>query len=241
VPAIAVQRNDPPARHWDGLAEITAPTLLIAGGPRSHLRQDQLAQIADRIAGARLTTIDAGHMVHDERPAEFLAVLRDFLGAPPTPADEPPAAFTPFRVTAAELRSAADDFAEVLADGVDARAVASELVLVWAVRDDAGRIRGAVRLHRPDAPDGRHRAHISGLVVHHEARGRGLARALLRTAEAAASADGVRLLLLDTRPGSSADRLLRAEGWTPVGTVPDYAADPGGTLWPTTFFYKRLP
>ncbi|MDX6354535.1 MAG: hypothetical protein QOF98_1438, partial [Streptomyces sp.] len=54
-----------------------------AGGPRSHLRQDELAKVADRIPDARLTTIDAGHMVHDERPAEFLAVVRDFLGAPP--------------------------------------------------------------------------------------------------------------------------------------------------------------
>jgi pimeloyl-ACP methyl ester carboxylesterase len=83
LPEIAAQRNAPAARHWDGLAEITAPTLIVAGGPRSHLRQDELAKAAERIPDARLTTIDAGHMVHDERPAEFLAVLRDFLGAPP--------------------------------------------------------------------------------------------------------------------------------------------------------------
>src|SRR5882757_7399132 len=83
VPAIAAQRNAPPARHWDGLAEITAPTLIVAGGPRSHLRQDELAKVAERVPDARLTTIDAGHMVHDERPAEFRAVLRDFLGTPP--------------------------------------------------------------------------------------------------------------------------------------------------------------
>lgn len=83
VPAIAVQRNAPPARHWDGLAEITAPTLLIAGGPASHLRQDQLARAAARIPDARVITIDAGHMVHDTRPAEFLAAVREFLGTPP--------------------------------------------------------------------------------------------------------------------------------------------------------------
>jgi pimeloyl-ACP methyl ester carboxylesterase len=83
LPEIAAQRNAPPARHWDGLAEITAPTLIVAGGPRSHLRQDELAKVAERIPDARLTTIDAGHMVHDRRPAEFLAVLRDFLGALP--------------------------------------------------------------------------------------------------------------------------------------------------------------
>lgn len=79
VAAVARQRNAPPARHLDGLAEITAPTLIVAGGPRSHLPQHQLAEIASRIPGARLTTIEAGHMVHDERPAEFLAALRAFL------------------------------------------------------------------------------------------------------------------------------------------------------------------
>ena len=80
VPAVAVQRDAPPARHGDGLAEITAPTPLVAGGPTSHLRQDQLARVAACIPGARMTTIDAGHMVHDTRPAEFLAVVREFLG-----------------------------------------------------------------------------------------------------------------------------------------------------------------
>ncbi|NUS15688.1 MAG: alpha/beta hydrolase [Streptomyces sp.] len=79
VAAVARQRNAPPARHWEGLAEITAPTLIVAGGPASHLPQHQLAEVAARIPAARLTTIPAGHMVHDERPAEFVAVTRAFL------------------------------------------------------------------------------------------------------------------------------------------------------------------
>lgn len=80
VPAVAVQRNAPAARHWEGLSAITARTLVIGGGPDSHLRQDQLARVADRIRDARMITIDAGHMVHDERPAEFLSAVRAFLG-----------------------------------------------------------------------------------------------------------------------------------------------------------------
>lgn len=89
VPALAAQRNDPPARHREGLSAITAPTLLVAGGPRSHLRQDQLAEVAERIPGGRLTTLDAGHMVHDEMPDAFLALLREFLGAPPSAGEDP--------------------------------------------------------------------------------------------------------------------------------------------------------
>lgn len=263
VPAVAAQRNAPLARHWDGLAEITAPTLLVAGGPRSHLRQDQLAKVAERIPGARLITIDGGHLVHGERPAEFLAALRDFLGAPPARGTTPPAPFTPFPVTAARLREDRVQFAAVLTDSVRsgasvgflapftpddaaawwdalAPAVAAGHVLLWAVRDSDGAVCGTVQLHRVRSGNGGHRAEIAKLMVRRDTRGRGLARLLLRTAEAAASAAGVRLLLLDTQTGSAADRLYRAEGWTPVGSVPDYAADPEGVPRPTTFFYKRL-
>lgn len=84
LPAVAEQRNAPDPDWWRELTAITAPTLLIAGGPRSHLRQDQLAQVADRIPDCRLTTIEAGHMIHDQRPADFLHEVRDFLSPFPT-------------------------------------------------------------------------------------------------------------------------------------------------------------
>jgi pimeloyl-ACP methyl ester carboxylesterase/GNAT superfamily N-acetyltransferase len=263
VPAIAVQRNAPPARHWDGLAGITAPTLIVAGGPRSHLRQDQLAQVAGRIPDARLITIDGGHMVHDERPAEFLAVLRDFLGAPPAPDAVPAAPFTPLPVTAARLRESVAEFAAVLTDSVEsgacvgfhgplafedaagwwealAPAVAAGRVRLWAVRDADRAVCGTVQLIPAESRNDGHRAEMAKLMVRRDARGRGLARLLVRTAEAAAKAEGVRLLLLDTQTGGAADSLCRAEGFTPAGTVPGYAADPEGVPRPTTFFYKRL-
>ncbi|MFI0896122.1 alpha/beta fold hydrolase [Streptomyces sp. NPDC020983] len=82
VAAVARQRNAPPARHLEGLAEITAPTLVIGGGPRSHIPQDQLAEVAARIPGARLTTIPAGHMIHDDRLPDFLTATRSFLSEP---------------------------------------------------------------------------------------------------------------------------------------------------------------
>lgn len=263
LPAVAVQRNAPPARHWEGLAAITAPTLVVAGGPRSHLRQDQLAQVAQRIPGARLITVEAGHMVHDEQPEAFLAALREFLGPPPAQDREPPPAFTPFAVGAARLAAEAAGFAALLADSVESgasvgfhgpldaadaatywAALAAELtagsVELWAVHDESGVVCGAVQLHRAHSPNGGHRAEIAKLMVRRDARGRGLARTLLRTAEASAYTAGVRLLLLDTQSGSAAERLYRAEGWTPFGTVPDHAADPGGELRPTTFLFKSL-
>ena len=42
VPAIIAQVNAGDLAPWDGLGAITAPTLLIGGGPHSHIPQDKL-------------------------------------------------------------------------------------------------------------------------------------------------------------------------------------------------------
>ena len=123
-----------------------------------------------------------------------------------------------------------------------APAVADGSLLVWVCRDpeSAGDIVGTVSLALARKPNGRHRAELIKLAVHRAARGRGLARALLATAEAAARASGVTLLMLDTVTGSQAERVYLADGWTRYGIVPDYAADPGGSLEDCSFFYKQL-
>ncbi|TDC39229.1 alpha/beta hydrolase [Micromonospora sp. KC213] len=77
--AVVGQLNDPDPVWWERMAAITAPTLVVAGGPASHLPQDRVAAVAGRIPGARLVTIDAGHAVHATRPDEFHAVVREFL------------------------------------------------------------------------------------------------------------------------------------------------------------------
>nr|WP_243869577.1 GNAT family N-acetyltransferase [Amycolatopsis granulosa] len=116
--------------------------------------------------------------------------------------------------------------------------VAEGRVLVWAAWDGA-RLVGTVQLRPAPLPNAPHRAELAKLLVHRDARGHGLGRALLAEAEHAARAAGITLLVLDTETGSPAERLYRSAGWTEAGTVPGYAADPGGTLKPTTFFYKN--
>src|SRR5437763_1002511 len=69
----------PDPAWWDRLSVITAPTLVVAGGPDSHLPQDQLAALAARIPHGRLVTIPAGHLVHAAQPAAFLSALHGFL------------------------------------------------------------------------------------------------------------------------------------------------------------------
>jgi pimeloyl-ACP methyl ester carboxylesterase len=64
---------------WDRLPEVAVPALWIAGGPSSQVPQELLAEAAARMADARLVTIDGGHSMHESRPAEFSAVVLDFL------------------------------------------------------------------------------------------------------------------------------------------------------------------
>ncbi|MEU5389982.1 GNAT family N-acetyltransferase [Streptomyces tibetensis] len=118
--------------------------------------------------------------------------------------------------------------------------VAAGRLAVWAACEGE-RVLGTVSLAFPGKTNSRHRAELVKLMVHREARGRGLGRGLLATAQDAAAAAGVTLLHLDTETGSPAENLYRSAGWTPIGAIPDYAADPGGVLRPTTIYYKRLP
>ncbi|MFF7069965.1 alpha/beta fold hydrolase [Streptomyces pseudovenezuelae] len=80
--ATDAQRNAPDPRWWDRMGRITMPTLVVAGGPTSVIPQDEVAAVASRIPGARLVTVGGGHLVHETRPEEFLAVLVPFLEAP---------------------------------------------------------------------------------------------------------------------------------------------------------------
>ncbi|MEU0146156.1 GNAT family N-acetyltransferase [Streptomyces sp. NPDC006288] len=120
-----------------------------------------------------------------------------------------------------------------------AAAVESGRHQVWIARDDE-RLTGTIGLVRTALPNARHRAEVAKLMVRPSARGRGIGRALLAAVEQWALSEGLTLLVLDTETGSDAEHLYRAEGWTPCGSVPGYAADPHGTLRATTFYYRAL-
>ncbi|GAA4622134.1 GNAT family N-acetyltransferase [Actinoallomurus vinaceus] len=166
------------------------------------------------------------------------------------------------RLSPAAFAAAVTDLAELLADVVsdghslgfltpfdrseavawwEARgpAVADGSLLVWVSRGPRG-VDGTVGLALEPKPNGRHRAEVVKLMVRRDARGRGLGRALLTTAERAAAQAGATLLLLDTETGSAAEDLYHATGWIRYGIVPDYAADPAGALRDCSFFYKRV-
>ncbi|MDR6980273.1 ribosomal protein S18 acetylase RimI-like enzyme [Streptomyces sp. 3330] len=166
------------------------------------------------------------------------------------------------RLDAPRLRARVAELADLLIDAVDdgaslgflaplerasaehwwrerAAGVTAGHLAVW-VAEDGGRVVGTVGLAFPDKPNSRHRAELVKLMVHRDARGKGLGRTLLTAAEESAVAAGVTLLHLDTETDSPAEHLYRTAGWTRAGVIPDYAASPAGVLRPTTLYYKQV-
>jgi len=102
-------------------------------------------------------------------------------------------------------------------------------------------ILGTVQLELEMPPNQRHRAAVAKLLVHPNARRRGIARALMTALEDMARSEGRTLLTLDTVSGSSAELLYRSLDFITVGVIPRYARR---ALTPelegTTIMYKEL-
>jgi ribosomal protein S18 acetylase RimI-like enzyme len=163
------------------------------------------------------------------------------------------------QLSGSELRASVRDLAELLVDAVDGgaslgflaplelpealdwwqAAVADHDLILLVARNDE-RIVGTVGIVRGTTPNGRHRGEIVKLIVHRDARGQGLGRKLLATAEQAAFGAGLTLLMLDTEADSPAEHLYRSAGWSPYGVVPGYAINPAGILRPCSFYFKQL-
>ncbi len=122
-----------------------------------------------------------------------------------------------------------------VADGV-ARA---ERVLLVA-EDQHGRIVGTVQLVTSQPDNQPHRADVAKMLVHRDARRRGVAQRLMAAVEEAARDEARTVLVLDTVTGGDAERLYARAGWQRVGEVPRYALMPSGEACATTYFYKHL-
>lgn len=71
---------DDPDPHWDRIiAAVEVPTLVIAGGPRSHVPQRHVAELVHLLPNGAIVTLDTGHLVHATQPTEFVEQLQTFL------------------------------------------------------------------------------------------------------------------------------------------------------------------
>lgn len=110
-----------------------------------------------------------------------------------------------------------------------------ERVLLAA--ETEGRLCGTVQLALAQPANQPHRADLAKLLVHPQARGRGVGARLVQAAETAARNAGKTLLVLDTA-SPEAERLYTRAGWVRCGRVPGYALLPHGGLCDTHFFYR---
>jgi GNAT superfamily N-acetyltransferase len=109
------------------------------------------------------------------------------------------------------------------------------------VARSGGRIVGTVQLELAGQPNQEHRAEVAKLLVHPDARRRGIARALMAALEDLARSHRRTLLTLDTRTDDRAEPLYVSMGYIPVGQIPRFARGPHSPqLEATSIFYKEL-
>ena len=83
-------------------------------------------------------------------------------------------------------------------------------------------------------------AEIRKVMVHPDARGRGLAREVMRALTASARDAGIEVLLLDARGNNhAAHALYQSLGWTEYGRIPNFIAI-GEDRWDRVCYYLEL-
>ncbi|MGW6377174.1 alpha/beta fold hydrolase [Rhodococcus sp. NPDC055112] len=73
------QFREPNPTWWSNLPAISAPTLMISGGPGGMVHPGRLAAATAAIPRCRSITIEVGHSVHRDRPTQFEAAVTPFL------------------------------------------------------------------------------------------------------------------------------------------------------------------
>ena len=79
VEQVRPEIDHPDPRWRQVMADIRAPTLIVAGGEGSFVPQQHLLELADTLPHGKLLNITAGHLIHATRPDEFLTEIRTFL------------------------------------------------------------------------------------------------------------------------------------------------------------------
>lgn len=79
--SVITELDRPGGAWWDRLPDITAPALLICGGPGSHLDQDDLTAVSRLIPHGQKITIPVGHRVHSLAPGACTDAVVAFLSS----------------------------------------------------------------------------------------------------------------------------------------------------------------
>jgi GNAT superfamily N-acetyltransferase len=223
---------DPAFPQWDIKREverIRCPLLLIQGEHDQYGTLAQLDAIEQRARRpVRRVHLDCRHSPPTERPGETIAAIAEFTkGLGIRVCEEP--FDTP--VSAALLAGYVDEIKAMypgwtpdVAPRMTGRDVAPPSGR-WLVAYRDGRAVGCAGLKRIDGQT----AEIKRIYVTPDARGTGVARALLTRLEQAAQQNGYRLVRLDTGAKQQASvALFSSSGYEPI---PDYNRNPVAAYW----------
>jgi len=81
VEQVRPEIDDPDPAWGEVVRGVTAPTLVVGGGPSSTVPQEHVAELVAALPDGRLRTVPVGHLVHESDPDRFLALLTAFLDA----------------------------------------------------------------------------------------------------------------------------------------------------------------
>lgn len=76
--AVLRWRNAPPPIWWEYASQIQANTLVL-GATNSHLPQDRLRELSERIPHGTFASMNCDHEGHEARPSEFLIHVEPFI------------------------------------------------------------------------------------------------------------------------------------------------------------------
>ncbi|MFI5777262.1 alpha/beta fold hydrolase [Nocardia sp. NPDC051570] len=74
------QFRKPNPEWWERLSEITAPTLMLCGGPGGMVDPEKLEMFRTSVADCVVEAFTCGHSIHRDRYREFSAAVLPFLG-----------------------------------------------------------------------------------------------------------------------------------------------------------------
>jgi pimeloyl-ACP methyl ester carboxylesterase/GNAT superfamily N-acetyltransferase len=228
---------DPAFPDWDitdELTRITCPLLLIQGERDQYGTMAQLDAIERRARGpVRRLHLDCQHSPPTERAEETVAAIAEFMQSleiriREEPFDTPTSAALVADYVA-EIRAMYPEWTPNVPPRMTARDVEPpDGRWLMAYRD--GQPVGCAGLKRIDDET----AEVKRIYVAPDARGAGLARALLSRLEEIARDVGYRAIRLDTGAKQQASvALFSSSGYTPIG---DYNGNPVAAYW----FEKRL-
>ncbi len=80
TPSALEQFRKPYPEWWESLSGITAPTLMLRGGPGGMVDPEKLEIFRARVQDCRVATFTCGHSIHRDRYREFASVTLSFLG-----------------------------------------------------------------------------------------------------------------------------------------------------------------